>query len=259
MKLHAETSGTGPAVVALHGWGTHSGVWAETVAALTTRHTVTVIDLPGFGRSRAPGAVCTLPQMAQRALAAFPATAVWLGWSLGGMVALQAATMYPNIIRGLVLVATNPRFVQGPGWPHALPMPVLAQFAEELASDFRAAVERFIVLQAGRGEGARAVVKRLRHDLLRYGPPDPESLANGLRILRDSDLRSLLAAVTCPALAIFGARDTLVPSAVSTELQRLRPHWEMRIVPGSGHAPFLSHQAQFLGLLTAFLDGLDRA
>ena len=172
MMLHAQTTGIGPRLVALHGWGTHSEVWTETVAALRATRTVTAIDLPGFGRSQAVGKTYTLTQMAELVVDASPAKAVWLGWSLGGMVALQAASMYPEIIRGLVLVATSPRFLQGPGWPHALPAEVLAQFAEELATDFRSAVQRFVVLQAGRGERARAVAKRLRHDLFRYGTPD---------------------------------------------------------------------------------------
>lgn len=256
--LHAATTGVGPGLVALHGWGTHSVVWTETVAALATTHAVTAIDLPGFGRSRAAGAMRTLPQMAESVVAASPANAVWLGWSLGGMVALQAASLHPEMIRALVLVATTPRFVQGPEWPHALPAHVLAQFADDLTTDYRAAVQRFVVLQAGRGEGARAVAKRLRRDLFRYGEPSPEALAGGLRILRDTDLRSLCAVVACPGLAILGARDTLVPSAVGAELQRLCPGWMIHIVPGSGHAPFLSHQAQFLSLLTTFLDGLDQ-
>ena len=67
--LHAATTGAGPALVALHGWGTHSTVWTEMMAALAPTHAVTTVDLPGFGRSRAAGALSTLPQIAESVVA----------------------------------------------------------------------------------------------------------------------------------------------------------------------------------------------
>jgi pimeloyl-ACP methyl ester carboxylesterase len=44
----------------------------------------------GFGRSRGYGAM-SLDEMAQQVLDAAPQNAIWLGWSLGGLVASQIA------------------------------------------------------------------------------------------------------------------------------------------------------------------------
>ncbi len=43
-----------PDLVLLHGWGLHSVVWDPVVPALLQHFQVTVIDLPGMGRSPLP-------------------------------------------------------------------------------------------------------------------------------------------------------------------------------------------------------------
>jgi len=47
MSLYHQAIGDGPDVVMLHGWGLHSGVWAETATALAPEFRVTRLDLPG--------------------------------------------------------------------------------------------------------------------------------------------------------------------------------------------------------------------
>ncbi len=63
-------------------------------------------DLPGYGRSGGFGAM-SLEAMAQRVLEQAPPQAVWLGWSLGGLVASQAI-MRPERVQALVTVASSP-------------------------------------------------------------------------------------------------------------------------------------------------------
>ena len=48
MKLHVETSGDGPALVLLHGWGLNSGVWNRLVSPLTEHCRLVRIDLPAI-------------------------------------------------------------------------------------------------------------------------------------------------------------------------------------------------------------------
>src|SRR4051812_38404856 len=50
-RLHVESSGTGPPLVLLHGFGLHGGVFDEMVTPLSRVHRVHVVDLPGHGRS----------------------------------------------------------------------------------------------------------------------------------------------------------------------------------------------------------------
>ena len=51
MKLHVETTGSGPDLVLLHGWGLHSGAWDDVLPRLAASATVHTVDLPGHGHS----------------------------------------------------------------------------------------------------------------------------------------------------------------------------------------------------------------
>ncbi len=62
----------------------------------------------------------SISPIARVRIAAATPRALWLGWSLGGLVALRAALDYPANVRGLVMIASSPRFVSAPDWPHGV-------------------------------------------------------------------------------------------------------------------------------------------
>jgi pimeloyl-[acyl-carrier protein] methyl ester esterase len=252
VKLHADTSGRGPALVLLHGWGLHSAVWASLRPSLLERFRVTAIDLPGHGLSPAPAGPFGLDEVAAAVAAQAPPEAAWLGWSLGGQIALAAALGGAGISR-LVLVATTPRFVSGPDWPCATPPAVLAGFAASLAADHRKSVRDFLALQL-RGDRRAATLLACLRDLLAERPtPDALALRAGLDILAATDLRGRLADVRQPALVVSGERDRLTPPAAGRYLAAGLPRGRFIGLQGAAHAPFLSHPAEFEAALTAFL------
>lgn len=245
MRLEAVSRGVGPDVTLIHGWGLSAGVWEGTAAALARDLRVMCVDLPGHGRAAGEGQLGDLDSLADRLAATLPPQgAALVGWSLGGLVALQTAVRHPERVRRLVLVAATPRFVQAPDWPHAMRRPVLDAFAQGLNRDFRATLNRFLALQFHGVEGAPAAVRALRARLA-AAPPAPVALAEGLALLRESDLRAALAGVDCPVHALLGGYDTLVPAAVGADLEVLRPGMVVRVMPRAGHAPFLSHGERF--------------
>ncbi|HET8708241.1 MAG TPA: alpha/beta fold hydrolase, partial [Pseudomonadales bacterium] len=99
------------ALVVLHGWGLNAVVWDDIMPALLKHFEVTVIELPGFGRSPMPSGDYTLDYLVEHVLKVAPERAVWLGWSLGGVVATQIAAQFPMRVEALVTVATNACFV----------------------------------------------------------------------------------------------------------------------------------------------------
>ena len=100
-----------PEMLVIHGWGMHSLVWDDVMPALLEHFQVTVVDLPGLGRSPIPGGDYTLDYLVEHVLAIAPAQAVWMGWSLGGMVAMRAASQHPERVSALISVASTPKFV----------------------------------------------------------------------------------------------------------------------------------------------------
>lgn len=253
MSVFVETAGEGQDLVLLHGWGLHGGIFAPLVERLATRFRTHAVDLPGHGRSRTGGAN-GLEQWADAVRAAVPTPAVWLGWSLGALVALRVALDAPAAVRRLVLVAATPRFTTAPDWPHAQAPTMLDRFGADLAHDFRRTVQEFLTLQSLGDADARSQVRTLRPLLFAHGDPDPVVLAAGLAILRDTDLRPELGRVDAPALVLAGARDRLTPPAAAQALAGALPHAIAEILPGVAHTPFLARPASFAARIAEFAD-----
>src|SRR5690242_9447668 len=129
--MHIDDEAEGPDLVMLHGWAMHSGIFAPLARALASRFRLHLVDLPGHGASRDDADRLDLVETTRRIAAATP-RAIWLGWSLGGLLALQAALDESENVRGLVLIASSPRFVAGGDWPLGVAAKVLAGFSAGL-------------------------------------------------------------------------------------------------------------------------------
>ena len=240
-------------LVLTHGWGMNSQVWDLALPSLRANFEVQTLDLPGHGYNAGQAPGVTLEEWAYALLAQANSPAVWVGWSLGGLAALAAARKSPEKIRALVLVASTPKFVQGPDWPHAITPELLYKFEENLRSDYQQLLEDFIVLQSMGASKLREEARLLRGYLKEGGEPSPQALSLGLKFLLQADLRVALRELRCPCLVLLGDRDKLVPVQLAEELRRGYPHIEVQVIKGCGHAPFLSHYAEFSNLLSGWV------
>lgn len=252
MSVYSETTGSGPDLVLLHGWGLHGGIFDPLVPELAREFRVTTLDLPGFGRSALPEPL-DLDALCAGVLAVLPERAHLLGWSLGGMVASALAARQPERVRSLVTVAAQPCFRARADWPDAMPLTTLERFTAQLEQDYALTLDRFIALQALGSETAKDDVRALRASLPAHGPARPEALRAGLQILHDADLRDEWAAIDRPWLRLYGRLDGLVPLRAATRHAALAPASREHVFAKASHAPFISHRADFLAVLTAFL------
>lgn len=253
MSLYIEQHGSGPDLVMLHGWGLHGGLFGPVIEPLAQHFRLHLLDLPGHGRSTMSKGDYTIESVAETVAAAVPPGANWLGWSLGGRIALQAAANRAAIDR-LILVGANPCFTQKPDWPHAMPENELEQFAASLRDNYKATLQRFLALQSRGSERAREELRNLRDALFAHGEPDPQALAGGLEILRSADLRPALPTIEQPTLVLHGERDTLAPLAAAEYTAGQLPHGKLEVIEGAGHAPFISHPEEFTSAVRGFLD-----
>lgn len=250
MTVFAETRGQGPSLTLLHGWGLNGAVWGSVADTLAEHFTLSIIDLPGHGQS-AGAAVTTLDAMADAVAHAMPQHTHLLGWSLGGQVALAIAHRHAARVGKLVLTATTPRFIQAADWPNGKPGAVFDDFAARLASDYPKTIREFLALQMLKLPNARAIVHALEARVKARGTPTSTALQAGLAILRSADLRAHRP--THSACVIQGERDTLTTEPAARWLANALPHARYTLIPGAAHAPFLSHEAEFVGTILAFL------
>lgn len=253
MNVQIETQGSGPDLVLVHGWGVNSGVWEPVLPLLRQQYRVSCVDLPGHGASRDVPMRSTVEAVAQQVLDVTPASAVWLGWSFGGLICMQIAIQAAARVRALIVSNATPRFVTAPDWTHAMPLPQLEAFATELEDDFSGTVRRFLGLQVLGDEHARDTLPVLRDSVRARGAPDTDSLSVALDILRDSDLRGELHRINVPTLVMSGAYDRLTPAPAGQFIASRIPGAEFSCFPRTAHAPFISHPAEFLRMLNGFV------
>lgn len=257
MSLGSETRGSGPDLVLLHGWGLSSEIWGDFADRLAERYRVTLIDLPGLGRS-APAGDMSLDAAVAALLEAAPESAHWVGWSLGGQLALAVAERAPERVKSLSLIAANPCFVARDDWPCAMAPEVFGAFVASLADNAARTLQRFAALQTRGSASARDELKRLKSVI---GAAEPQALASALMLL-ESDLRPALAGLSCPAQLILGTEDQLVPQALAAEAKALNNRLNVQLLEQGAHLPFISHADEVLIMLNAQVrqvDGADAA
>lgn len=253
MRLSTETIGSGRDLVMLHGWGMNSSVWSDFAEVLAGQYRVTLVDLPGHGNSPFKGQQ-SLADWAEACLEVAPSSAAWLGWSLGSMIALQAAHVAPERITGVMVLAGMPRFVQTDDWPHAMAPRTLDLFIQALGEDHDKTLERFLALQMLGSDLAQETLRRLKMRLTERPDPHPDALETGLDLLKVADLRDVLRVLDCPIAWLYGDRDTLAPAAAANLLKNWLPDAATDVIAGAAHTPFLSHPAETHLVVSRFLE-----
>ncbi len=172
---------------------------------------------------------------------------VWLiGWSLGGMLAIEAAAASPpERIAGLVLLGTTARFCSAESFDAGVPPSHVRSMRQALRRRSTSMLEDFFTqasLPANIPEEER---KRKVEAALETGEA---ALAHGLEYLQTIDLRPGLESITSSCLVIHGKEDRIVPWRASEYLDRHLPHCSAHFLPEAGHGlvdqceSFIIHQ-----------------
>ncbi|MGO1190536.1 pimeloyl-ACP methyl ester esterase BioH [Vibrio casei] len=249
--LHWQSQGEGQDIVLIHGWGMNGAVWQTTMDTLSQLFRVHSVDLPGYGLSHEQSAI-DLDDICQQVLAGAPEKAVYLGWSLGGLVATNIALKHPERVNKLITVASSPKFAAEKGWRGIMPK-VLTDFTQQLTSNFKLTIEGFMMLQALGSPSARHDVKAIKKQVFSRPMPNPQALKVGLGILSQVDLRPALSDITVPMLRLYGRLDGLVPNKIADAVANYVPESESYVFQSSSHAPFMTEHGLFCEKVETFV------
>lgn len=224
---------------ALHGWAMHSGLFRDLADALPEVDWRR-IDLPGHGKNRDKSWPEDIDVLIDGLVQALPEGTWLMGWSLGGLVAMQMALKYPKRFAGLILISATPCFIAREHWSDGVEAGLVKAMALELAADPEVVVNRFLALEIHGSAHPRDELKRLKSLALQHGLPAKPALLAGLKHLADTDLSNRLSEIECPVLVLGGRRDKLVPWASLERTHQLLPNSRLVRIAGAAHAPFLT-------------------
>ena len=248
LNVRVEGPPSAPPLVFSHALGTNLTIWDGVLAHLPGYRTLTY-DQRGHGLSDVPPApygMGTLIRDAERLMDHFAIKeAVFIGVSLGGMVAQGLAVKRLDLVRGLVLSNTAARIGTAALWAERT-----AQIrAAGLAAYAPAALQR----QLGPRWRESPHVDYLRGLIT---GTDPEGWAGCAAAIGGTDFYTTTASLRLPVLAIAASRDGTTPPDLVRETADLIPGHRFHLMHGVGHLPMVERPAEYAALLRDFLTGI---
>ncbi len=214
------------AVLLIH--GTAPAAWGELPDRLAA-HRVIAHDRRGFDGG--PPARDLSEHARDAADLIGPAPAVVVGWSIGGVIALELACRHPELVSALVLI-------EPPFRAKRRPRPAMLRAiggATVLGKRGRPqdGAERFLRWALARRDGS-SDLERLDPDALRRAAP---AIVGELAFGTGEHLdRRAVAALPIPVTIVAGTESDPAFGASARRLAALIPHARLVIAPGSGHA-----------------------
>lgn len=240
-------------LVFLHGWAMTRRVWDAVIPGLGAEFRIHNLALPGYddddpAADRYPA--MTGPDILDRwsddCLAGVPAGALWIGWSLGALVVMNAMLRAPARIGAAVLVSATPRFMRAGDWDAGVEPEVMRGFYKGMRSNDDKILRRFVLLQAD----DRSAIRTLS-GCVAGGEVDRSVLEAGLRVLEEVDLRAGLQDIDAPVRVVHGSGDRIVPVAAAAHVAGRIPNAEL-VTLHAGHAPFVEYPRAFTEMVLAW-------
>jgi pimeloyl-ACP methyl ester carboxylesterase len=220
LAMYYEEYGHGRPLVLLHGGGsTAQTSFGAVIPAFARTHHVIAPEQQAFGHSGDRATPLSFEQMADDTATLLEQLGIRdadvVGFSNGGVVALELAIRHPALVHRLVLCSSFHERADLPdalwnGMEHA----TMADMPPPLREAFIASAPDPTQVQV-----------RFRKQV---------ELMRSFRDLPDNALH----AIAAPTLVMVGDADVMTPGA-ALGLARLIPHAELAVLPGSGHGTYL--------------------
>ncbi len=243
-RVVAASAGGGAAVTMLmtHGYAASSHMFAGNAEIIAHRHRVVSWDVRGHGSSDAPtDAACYSADLAVADMLAVLDHAgvdrvVLAGHSLGGFLSLRFHLAHPDRVRGLVLIDTGPGYRNSAaraGW-------------NTMANGFATSLDQ-------RGFAGHAGGAEFDPSVHHHGPHGLALAARGILTQHDSVVIETLPTIAVPALVVVGSKDKPFLAGSHYMASKI-PNAELVVIEGAGHAPNVTHAAEFDSIVASFLD-----
>jgi pimeloyl-ACP methyl ester carboxylesterase len=238
----------GRKIILLHAAGSNGHSWHNQYDDLGKSHSPVAPDLPGHGRTSGVEGLRTVRDYADFTAAFLDAlkidSAIIVGRSMGGAVAMDFALRYARRVQALVLVATAAKFnipkERIDGW-HAVTMGRTGQPFTNDGYSPKTIADRPEIIREGWGEQIRT---------------DPRVRWTDMVACSQVDLRDQIAAIDKPTLILAGADDSITPPADAQFLKDKIKGSRLELIPDAAHNLTTEKPGEVNGAIQKFLSEL---
>ena len=255
---YRESSGKGSAALLVHGNSASSRVFQPQLESpLGEKHRLVAIDLPGHGESSNasdPATTYNMPGYADVVVSVAKQLgleqAVFVGWSLGGHVVIEAMPRLPQAA-GFMIYGTPPLAFPPDMAQAYLPNPAMAAAFQPSMTDAEADAFSLACFKPSATE-----IPRIFHeDIRRTDGQARVGLAASIRPNGYLDEVIAVAQMTASLAIVHGEQEQLVNAAYIQSLT-MPTLWRgsIQMIPNAGHAANWEQPEQFNALLEAFIN-----
>lgn len=245
LHYRADGPADAPAVLFANSLGTDLRLWDAVLPLLPRDLRYIRYDKQGHGLSTL-GDGSAIAGQAADAIALIEAVAgkpvVFVGLSIGGLIAQTVASLRPDLVRALVLSNTAAKLGTAESWQARID----AVAGQGLAHIADGIMERWFA-PAFRATPALALWRSM---LVRT---PAEGYIAACKALSQADQTTQTAALRLPALAIAGDADGASPAELVKATADLIPGASFHVIPGTGHLPCVENPAAYAAILSPFL------
>ena len=257
-------------IILIHGFGASIEHWRHNLPVISQHHTVYALDLLGFGASRKAdteySAALWTEQVHDFWQTFIGVPVILVGNSIGSLVCLNVTAVYPEMVKGLVMLSLPDVSVREDVLP-PLVRPIVTAIENLFASpllikNLLKLVRRPNVIRKWAGiayPNQDAITDELVEILSSpaYDDGAEQTLLRLSRCVRKASfaksVRDLLPPITIPMLLIWGLQDRMIPSSQARAIAELNTNLKLIELENAGHCPHDEYPEQFNSLLLDWL------
>lgn len=248
IELYYETSGEGEPLLFIHGLGSSTRDWEDQVQDFSEKFQTITVDLRGHGQSEKPSTSYSISLFASDVAALIREIGEPMnvaGISMGGMVALQLAVDYPNMVKSLIIINSQDELLMNTRQVRQAVM--LRKMIPRLMG--MKWMGKYLGKKLFPDEGQEHLQKLIAD---RWAENAVKDYIKSVNAMVGWSVRKHLGAIKCPVLVVASELD-YSPVEAKEVYVKLLPDARLEVIEGARHAVSVERPEELNEVMKGFL------